>query len=192
MKKDFKTIKNLILLIASALTLVAVTFAWYSISKNVGGFTINSNVSGSTIAVNYFESTDNGSTYKELKGDLDMNEMIDGKIAKYRMDIKTFNDFLVKIVMSFEGLTGSNAAADHVYFNYRLETKDGDVLSHGENLKMSDYASNSVFAQDVSLYQKNGTNDFKLYYELYLVTNGDDISGKASLGEVKLAGQQIS
>ena len=44
MKKDFKTIKNLILLIASALTLVAVTFAWYSISKNVGGFTIDSNL----------------------------------------------------------------------------------------------------------------------------------------------------
>lgn len=192
MKKDFKTIKNLILLIASALTLVAVTFAWYSISKNVGGFIINSNVTGSTIAVNYLESTDNGSTYKELKGDLNMNEMIDGKIAKYRMDIKTFNDALVKIVMSFDGLSGSNAAASHVYFDYKLETKNGDVLSHGEGLKMSDYVSDSVFAQDVSLYQKNGVNDFKLYYDVYLVTNGDDISGKASLGEVKLAGQQIS
>ena len=192
MKKDFKTIKNLILLIASALTLVAVTFAWYSISKNVGGFVINSNVSGSTIAVKYYESTDNGATYKELKGDLNMSEMIDGKVAKYRMDIRTFNDTLIKIIMSFDGLSGSNAAVSHVYFDYRLETKDGEMLSHGEGLRMSDYTSSSVFAQDVSLYQKNGINDFKLYYDVYLVTNGDDISGSVSLGEVKLAGQQIS
>lgn len=192
MKKDFKTIKNLILLIASALTLVAVTFAWYSISKNVGGFTIDSNVTGSTIAVSYFESVDDGATYKALNGDLNMNDMIDGKVAKYRMDIKTFNDIFVKIVMNFEGLSGSNAVTSHVYFDYSLEAENGDVISHGEGLKMSDYASSVVFAQDVSSYQKNGINDFKVYYNVYLVTNGESISGKVSLGEIKLAGQQLS
>lgn len=192
MKKDFKTIKNLILLIASALTLVAVTFAWYSISKNVGGFVINSNVTGTTIAVKYYESTDNGATYKALKGDLNMSDMIDGKVAKYKMDIKTFNDALVKIVMSFDGLSGSNAAVSHVYFDYKLTTKNGDEIGSGSGLKMSDYASTSVFAQDVSSYQKNGINDFCLYYDVYLVTEGEVISGNISLGEVKLAGQQLS
>ena len=192
MKKDFKTIKNLILLIASALTLVAVTFAWYSLSRSVGASKFDSNVSGSTIAVKYFESVDDGATYKELSGDLNMSDMIAGKIARYRMDVKTFKEIPIRVVMSFDGLSGAGSVAQYVYFDYEMRTQNGDVINHGEGLRLSDYTSGSVFAQDVSSYQKNGINDFCLYYDVYLVTEGEVISGNISLGEVKLAGQQLS
>lgn len=193
MKKDFRTIKNIILLIASALTLVAVTFAWYSLSKKVGNFVINSNVSGSTLAVSYFESADNGNTYKKLNGDMSMSNMVEGKTAYYRMDVKTFNDKMIKIIMSFDGLSSSNTAANFVYFDYKVVCKDtGEVINSSTGLKMSDYISNNVFSVDVSQYQKNKHYTFEVYYNVYVVSNGATVpSGTASLGEVKLLGQQV-
>lgn len=193
MKKDFRTIKNLILLIASALTLVAVTFAWYSLSKNVGNFVIKSNVSGSTLAVDYYESTDNGNTYKKLKGDLSMSNMVEGKTAYYKMNVRTFNDKMIKIIMSFDGLNSSNTAAKFVYFDYKVVCKDtGEILSSNTGLKMSDYTANDVFNVDVSNYQKNKHYDFEVYYNVYVMSDGATItSGSSSLGEIKLLGQQV-
>lgn len=194
MKKDFRTIKNLILLIASALTLVAVTFAWYSLSKKVGNFVINSNVSGSTLAVDYYESADQGKTYKKLNGDLSMSNMVEGKKAYYKMDVKTFNDKLIKIIMSFEGLSSNNPVASYAYFDYRIVCKDtGEVIDSNTGLKMSDYASSSVFTADVSKYQRNKHYNFEVYYDVYVVTNGGTIvSGSSNLGEIKLLGQQVN
>lgn len=193
MKKDFRTIKNIILLIASALTLVAVTFAWYSLNKKVGNFVINSNVSGSTLAVSYYESADNGNTYKKLNGDMSMSNMVEGKTAYYRMDVKTFNDKMIKIVMSFEGISSTNTAANFVYFDYKVVCKDtGEVLDSSTGLKMADYRSSSVFTVDVSQYQKNKHYDFEIYYNVYVMSDGGTVpSGSTSLGEVKLLGQQV-
>lgn len=196
MKKDFKTIKNFILLIASALTLVAVTFSWFSLSKTAGNFTINSEVSGSTLAVKYYESKDEGKNYTLLSGDLSMSDMYQGKRAYYRMDVRTFDDKMIKLIMSFDELKGSNVTARYVYFDYKLVCKDtGEVLKSEEALKMSDYTSANVFAYDVSTYQKNNLNDFSVFYEVYvMVPDGESIpddSRTASLGEVKLLGQQV-
>lgn len=191
MKKDFRTIKNIILLIASALTLVAVTFSWFSLSKRVGNFTLDSNVSGSTIAVKYYESAD-GRNYTQLDGDLTMDNMFEGQTAHYRMDVKTFDDALVKLVMSFEGLSSSNSKAKYVYFDYKVVCKDtGDVIASGTKYNMADYASSNVFAADLSSYQRSSHKDFYVYYDVYVISNGADISGSASLGEVKLTGQQV-
>ncbi len=192
MKKDFRTIKNIILLIASALTLVAVTFSWFSLSKVAGNFTLNPNVSGSTLSVKYYESKDNGVNYTKLDGDLAMDNMSQGQVAHYRMDVKTYKDALIKLVMSFDGLTNSNTTAKYVYFDYKVVCKaTGDVIGNGEKCKMSDYTSSNVFACDLSAHQKNGYYDFYVYYDVYIISDGTDISGSASLGEVKLTGQQV-
>ena len=195
MKKDFKTIKNFILLIASALTLVAVTFSWFSLSKRVSPGAIDSSVSGSTLAVKYYESKDSGKSYSPLTGDIIMNNMVEGQKAYYKMGVRTFKDKQIKLLMSFEGLSSSNVTARYVYFDYKLTTKNGDVISSGTKLKMSDYSSANVFAADVSVYQKNNINDFELYYDVYVVIDGTTLSEAnrtASLGQVKLLGQQVS
>lgn len=192
MKRDFKTIKNIILLIASALTLVAVTFSWFSMSKKVGNFTIDQSVSGATLSVQYYKS-DDGSSYTKLDGDISMDNMYEGKTAYYRMDVKTFKKLPIKLVMSFEGLTSSNTTARYVYFDYKVVCNStSETISEGSGLKMSDYVSTNVFVADVSALQKNDYTDFSVYYNVYVVTGGEDISGTASLGEVKLTGQQIS
>lgn len=192
MKKDFKTIKNIILLIASALTLVAVTFSWFSLSKKVGNFTIDKSVSGTTLSVQYYESED-GSSYTKLNGDISMSNMYEGKTAYYRMDVKTFENIPIKLVMNFDGLTSSNVTAGYVYFDYKVvNVATGTVLDEGDRLKMSDYTSSNIFAVDVSAQQADGYNQFSVYYNVYVEADGEDISGSANLGEVKLTGQQIS
>lgn len=197
MKRDFKTIKNIILLIASALTLVAVTFSWFSLSKKVGNFKINSTVSGTTLSVKYFESADGGKNYTRLKSDLSMENMYEGKKAYYRMDVKTFKDKPVKLIMSFDGLSSSNTTAGYVYFDYRLvSASTEEVIKSETGLKMSDYASSNVFVQDVTSYQKKGENDFNLYYDVYVVTGSGasipNANQQVSLGSVKLLGQQVN
>ena len=115
MKKDFSTVKNIILLIASALTLVAVTFAWYAVNER-GALSILSNkVNGSTLSVVYNES-DDGVTYKTLTSDLNMDNMYEGKTKYYRIDVKTFPDVPIKIIMSFDGLSASNTMLSYVSF----------------------------------------------------------------------------
>ena len=192
MKKDFSTVKNIILLIASALTLVAVTFAWYAVNER-GVLSILSNkVNGSTLSVVYNES-DDGVTYKTLTSDLNMDNMYEGKTKYYRIDVKTFPDVPIKIIMSFDGLSASNTMLSYVYFDYKVVCNgNGEILANETGLKMSNYISNNVFAVDVSSLQVGGNNDYSVFYNVYVVTGGESVSGTASLGEVRLLGQQIS
>ena len=192
MKKDFSTVKNIILLIASALTLVAVTFAWYAVNER-GALSILSNkVNGSTLSVVYNES-DDGVTYKTLTSDLNMDNMYEGKTKYYRIDVKTFPDVPIKIIMSFDGLSASNTMLSYVYFDYKVVCNgNGEILANETGLKMSNYISNNVFAVDVSSLQVGGNNDYSVFYNVYVVTGGESVSGTASLGEVRLLGQQIS
>ncbi len=193
MKKDFSTLKNLILLIASALTLVAVTFAWYSVTNKGGLSEIFGTVDGSTLSVVYNESTDDGATYNQLVGDIEMNDMYQGKVKKYRMDVKTFPDIPIKLVMSFENLTASNDLVPYVYFDYKIVCNSTNTeLESKTGLKMSDYAVSNVFAYDISENQIQGNNDYSVYYDVYVITNDEDVSGTAELGNVKIQGQQIS
>ncbi|MGN1168921.1 MAG: hypothetical protein ACI4RB_02275 [Acutalibacteraceae bacterium] len=192
MKKDFSTVKNIILLIASALTLVAVTFAWYAVNER-GALSILSNkVNGSTLSVVYNES-DDGVTYNTLTSDLNMDNMYEGKTKYYRIDVKTFPDVPIKIIMSFDGLSASNTMLPYVYFDYKVVCNgNGEILANETGLKMSNYISNNVFAVDVSSLQVGGNNDYSVFYNVYVVTGGESVSGTASLGEVRLLGQQIS
>ncbi len=192
MEKKFGTIKNIILLIASALTLVAVSFAWFSLTKKNNVDSINTNVNGSTIAVKYYESTNTGASYSLLNGDLNMNNMSESSKRYYRMDVTTFST-PIKLIMSFDNLSSSNTYAQYVYFDYRLVCNDNNqTLASQTGLRMSDYASTSVFSQDLATLQANGRRNYSVYYDVYLVTGSEPVSGSGSLGEVKLLGQQVS
>ena len=192
MKKNFGTIKNIILLIASALTLVAVTFAWYTLSKSNSLNTISTGVDGSTISVKYYESTDNGSTYNLVTGDLNFNNMTEEGKRYFRMDVTSY-DTPIKLIMSYDNLSSANTYAKYVYFDYRIVCTDNNnqLLANQSGLRMSDYTSSSVFSQDLETLQARGYTHFSVYYDVYLVTGSDAVSGSGSLGEVKLLGQQI-
>lgn len=192
MKNNFSTVKNLILLIASALTLVAVTFAWYAVS-NQGSLSIfTGQVDGSTLSVTYNESGDNGATYQLLDGDLEMTNMVEGQKKMYRIDIKTFPDVPIKLVMSFENLVSTNDLLPYVYFDYKIVCNTTGVeLESATGLKMSEYTVSNVFAYDISDSQAEGNNDYCVYYDVYVITGDDTVSGSAELGDVKIQGQQV-
>lgn len=191
MEKKFVTIKNLILLIASALTLVAVSFAWFSLAQKNQVKKFDTDIVGSTIAVKYYESTNNGWSYKVLPGDINLNNMTDGSRKFYRMDVTTF-DTPIKLIMSFDNLGSSNQFAKYVYFDYELVCEDtNQSLSKQTGLKMSDYTYTSVFAHDLSALQAANHKKYSVYYQVYLVTGSESLSGSGSLGDVKLLGQQV-
>ena len=192
MKNNFSTVKNLILLIASALTLVAVTFAWYAVSNQGSLSVFMGKVDGSTLSVTYYESADNGATYNLLQGDLEMNNMVEGQKKMYRIDVKTFPDVPIKLVMSFDNLVSTNDLLPYVYFDYRIVCNaTGVELDSRTSLKMSEYTVSNVFAQDVSINQSAGNNDFSIYYDVYVITGGNAVEGAAELGDVKIQGQQV-
>ncbi len=192
MKKEMGTIKNFILLIASALTLVAVTFAWLSISSMNHLKEIDTNIKGSTIAVTFFESQNQGASYTPLTGNLEMNNMAEGVKRYYRMDVKTY-DAPIRLIMSFDQLKATNTVARYVYFDYRVVCSDtGEVLSTQTGRRLSDYTSATVFSQDLSALQGSGKKNYSVYYDVYVVPGSENISGTtADLGEVKLLGQQV-
>ncbi len=193
MKKNFSTVKNLILLIASALTLVAVTFAWYAVTNQGAISSFFGKVDGSTLSVTYHESVDNGNTYKELLGDIEMENVVEGQKKMYRIDVKTFPDVPIKLVMAFENLVSTNDLLPYVYFDYKIVCNSTDAeLESGTGLKMSEYTVSNVFAFDISSFQLNGNNDYSIYYDVYVITGDETVSGAAELGNVKIQGQQIS
>lgn len=192
MKNNFSAIKNLILLVASALTLVAVTFAWYAVTNEGALSVLTGKVNGSTLSVTYSESTDGGATYKSLEGDLEMNNMVEGQKKMYKIDVKTFPDVPIRLVMSFENLVSTNDLLPYVYFDYKIvRNSTGDELQSVTGLRMSEYTVSNVFAYDLSDYQQAGDNDFSVYYDVYVITGSETVSGAAELGEVKLQGQQV-
>lgn len=192
MKKDFGKIKNIILLIASALTLVAVTFAWYTVGNESGVSVFSPKINSSTLSAAYYES-DDGVSYNLLSGEIEMDNMYEGKTKYYRINVKTFEDVPIRLIMNFEGINASNALLSYVYFDYSVVCNGtGEELEKGTALKMSDYTSSNIFAQDISSLQLNGNNAYSVYYNVYVITNGEDVSGTADLGEIKIQGQQIS
>lgn len=192
MKNKFSTIKNLILLIASALTLVAVTFAWYSVSSESTLWELAGQVDGSTLSVVYNESTDGGNNYEVLTGDLEMTDMVEGQKRMYRIDVKTFPDVPIKLTMSFENLVSTNDLLPYVYFDYKIVCNStSEVIDSQTELKMSDYTVSNVFSCDISTYQNAGNHDYSVYYDVYVITGGESVSGAAELGDVKLQGQQV-
>ncbi len=192
MKNNFSVVKNLILLIASALTLVAVTFAWYAVTNQGDLAMFTGRVNGSTLSVDYYESTDNGATYEILNGDLEMNNMVEGQKKMYRIDVKTFPDVPIRLVMSFENLVSTNDLLPYIYFDYKIVCNTTGVeLESKTGMKMSEYTVSNVFAYDISDSQLEGNNDYRVYYDVYVITGGDSVEGSAELGEVKLQGQQV-
>lgn len=193
MKKNFSTVKNFILLIASALTLVAVTFAWYAVTNQGAVQTFFGQVDGSTLSVVYNESVDGGTTYEELTGDIEMENMVEGYKKMYRIDVTTFPDVPIKLVMAFDDLVSTNDLLPYVYFDYKIVCNSTSAeLESKTGLKMADYTVSNVFAFDLSSYQLDGNNDYSVYYDVYVITGDETVSGSAELGSVKIQGQQIS
>ena len=210
MKKYSSLIKNLIMVVASALTLVAVSFAWFtsSFSTNLEQYKVA--VGGDTVKVDYYQMDDDDA-YQPLPGDIELNDFVPGKYNKYKFDIttKTSDKLNLKFEISDipEDMPQELKESVQVKYSLWLQKKqtnaDGsvtyvnsDFISQSDGYALLSEIADGVIINSLSLgkYQTTASDRFAIYYEIGLSENAPpEISGlKSSLGSIKISAQRIS
>lgn len=208
MKHKFQVYKNLILVVASALTLIAVTFAWFSTSNSGLLSTIKNEVANNLVNVSFYES--NGAEgYNELDGEITLDDCVAGNYKQYRMIIQTNTADKMKINFSIDGLPSNMPAAlkNSVCIKYEMKKAsrseqngvisytDGDTISASNGYVPLSGLSEGVIFSGISLsdYQSSKNDFFVIYYEIGLSENSPtSIEGlSSSLGNVSISAQTI-
>ena len=208
MKRNFQFYKNIILVVASALTLVAVTFAWFSTSFHNGVSKISQRVGTELIYVDFYEADPSGN-YQPLNGDISLQNMVSGQYKKYKFIIRTNTVDALKLNFAIDGLQSqvSDAFKDAVSIKYTLKSAtksvkngvttytDGAQIVESTGYKtLSEYSSDQIFDVSLAHYQTaTGTKSdyFVVYYEIGLSEGaGSAVQGQSSnLGTVKVTAQ---
>ena len=208
MKKYSSLIKNLIMVVASALTLVAVSFAWFtsSFSTNLDQYEVA--VGGDTIKVDYYQMDDAGA-YQPLPGDIELNDFVPGKYNKYKFDIttKTSDKLNLKFEISGIPVDMPQELKDSVQIKYSIWSQkkqttggtvayvDSELISQSEDYVLLSKISDGVIINSLSLgnYQKTSSDRFAIYYEIGLSENAPpEVSGlESSLGSIEISAQRI-
>lgn len=209
MKKKFTFVKNLILAVASALTLIAVSFAWFSNSNDNYVSSIESEVVSPTYANVLYYVADNANNYSRLYGDIELKNWTSGSFKKYKMIMTTATDDKLKLGMSIEGLP-SNMNADlkksvqvkySVYKATKIKNTNGTVsfrddqlLFGSDYMRLSELSSGKIFdGRSLASYQSKKNDVFVIYYEIGLAADSPTtIQGlSSSLGSLKINIQPV-
>lgn len=209
MKKEFAFIKNLILAVASALTLIAVSFAWFSNSSENFVPSIKGEVVSPTYAsVAYYEA-DNKGNYSRLTGNIELKNWSSGSFKKYKMILTTATDEKLKLSMSINELP-SNMNSDlkksvQVKYNVYKATKtmkngvmtfnDGALLFSSDYMSLADLSNGKIFdGRSLADSQTEKNDVYIIYYEIGLSTDSpSSIEGlSSSLGTLQISVQPVS
>lgn len=209
MKKEFAFIKNLILAVASALTLIAVSFAWFSNSSENFVPSIKGEVVSPTYAsVAYYEADNNGN-YSRLTGNIELKNWSSGSFKKYKMILTTATDEKLKLSMSINELP-SNMNSDlkksvQVKYNVYKATKtmkngvmtfnDGALLFSSDYMSLADLSNGKIFdGRSLADSQTEKNDIYIIYYEIGLSADSpSSIEGlSSSLGTLQISVQPVS
>lgn len=209
MKKEFAFIKNLILAVASALTLIAVSFAWFSNSSENFVPSIKGEVVSPTYAsVAYYEA-DNKGNYSRLTGNIELKNWSSGSFKKYKMILTTATDEKLKLSMSINELP-SNMNSDlkksvQVKYNVYKATKtmkngvmtfnDGALLFSSDYMSLADLSNGKIFdGRSLADSQTEKNDVYTIYYEIGLSADSpSSIEGlSSSLGTLQISVQPVS
>lgn len=209
MKKEFAFIKNLILAVASALTLIAVSFAWFSNSSENFVPSIKGEVVSPTYAsVAYYEADNNGN-YSRLTGNIELKNWSSGSFKKYKMILTTATDEKLKLSMSINELP-SNMNSDlkksvQVKYNVYKATKtmkngvmtfnDGALLFSSDYMSLADLSNGKIFdGRSLADSQTEKNDVYIIYYEIGLSADSpSSIEGiSSSLGTLQISVQPVS
>lgn len=209
MKKEFAFIKNLILAVASALTLIAVSFAWFSSSSENFVPSIKGEVVSPTYAsVAYYEADNNGN-YSRLTGNIELKNWSSGSFKKYKMILTTATDEKLKLSMSINELP-SNMNSDlkksvQVKYNVYKATKtmkngvmtfnDGALLFSSDYMSLADLLNGKIFdGRSLADSQTEKNDVYIIYYEIGLSADSpSSIEGlSSSLGTLQISVQPVS
>lgn len=203
MKSKFQFIKNIIFVVASALTLVAVTFSWFSTSNTNGVPSMTMDITDDVIDTAFYEKID--TEYVELDGDITLDSVVSGEFNEYKMIISTNTSEPVKLSVCIDNLPEDldEALKENVCIKYSLYKTtanpdgtytDGQYVT-GSNFNyvpLSELADGVIFGgYSLGAYQETDNDYFALYYEIGLsYTAGNDVQGLTSdLGSLRLSAQ---
>lgn len=209
MKSKFQFYKNIILLVASALTLVAVTFAWFNVTYDNEVSDFEATIGGDIINVDFFVA-DEEEKYSPLDGDIVLKDFVPGSYNKYMMVVSTKTSDPLKMNFGIVGLPEDLNAelSDAVNIKYTLMTAketvgtDGKASYSGADLidASNGYVPLSALKDGIifeglylSNYQTSAADKFVIYYEIGLSeTSPSSIGGLSSdLGSVKVSAQRV-
>lgn len=209
MKSKFQFYKNIILLVASALTLVAVTFAWFNVTYDNEVSDFEATIGGDIINVDFFVA-DEEEKYSLLDGDIVLKDFVPGSYNKYMMVVSTKTSDPLKMNFGIVGLPEDLNAelSDAVNIKYTLMTAketvgtDGKASYSGADLidASNGYVPLSTLKDGIIFeglylanYQTSSADKFVIYYEIGLSeTSPSSIGGLSSdLGSVKVSAQRV-
>lgn len=211
MKKYSGIIKNIIMVVASALTLVAVSFAWFTTNFKTNLDSYEAVVEGETLIITYYKMDENG-TYQPLEGDINLENVQPGDFNKYKIEIITKTSDKLKMNFAIQGLskTVPQTLKDNVCFKYSLYSQrkkvngnDGSVsyvdqvmLSQSSDyVTLSDISDNNFIFQALNLsnYQTSAADRFVIYYEIGLSEDAPStLSGlEYDIGGLSISAQRI-
>ena len=209
MKKEFAFIKNLILAVASALTLIAVSFAWFSSSSENFVPSIKGEVVSPTYAsVAYYEADNNGN-YSRLTGNIELKNWSSGSFKKYKMILTTATDEKLKLSMSINELpsymNSDLKKSVQVKYNVYKATKtmkngvmtfnDGALLFSSDYMSLADLSNGKIFdGRSLADSQTEKNDVYIIYYEIGLSADSpSSIEGlSSSLGTLQISVQPVS
>lgn len=209
MLKKFQFYKNIILVVASALTLVAVTFAWFSTSYNNSLDYIQAEIGGDIVNVEFYQADEN-EDYLPLEGNIELTDFVPGSYNKYKMIVTTKTADPLNMNFGISGLPEDMnedlKASVCIKYSLMSATKqtaadgtvsyvDGTLISESNGyVPLSELTDGAIFS-GISLenYQSTSADDFVIYYEIGLSEDSPStIEGlSSSLGDVKISAQRI-
>ncbi len=212
MKRNFQFYKTIILVVASALTLVAVTFAWFTVSYVNSAPEISAAVSGdgALIGVDFYMQDEN-KEFQPLQDDIKLDNFTPGTYNRYQLLITTKTADKLQIKFAIDDLPEDipDDLKSSICIKYSLHSttesveEDGTVTYTGDKLisisngyvPLSEI-KDGVFFNKISLanYQSTDKDTFILYYEIGLSEDSPTTIGglKSSLGKIKVSAQRVS
>ncbi len=210
MKKHASLYKNIIMVVASALTLVAVSFAWFTSNFSTNLDRYEAVVGGDAIKIDYYQLDDEG-VYQPLSGDIELKDFVPGTYNKYKFDLTTKTADKLKLKFEITGIPVDmpEALEEAVQIKYSLwsqkkqTNEDGSVtyvdfehISQSKDYVLLSEITDGVIIPSLSLenHQKTASDRFAIYYEIGLSENASpDVGGlESSLGSIKISAQRIS
>lgn len=199
-QKNFQFYKTIILVLASAVTLIAVTFAWFGVSNDglFSGF--KSVIEGNPVNVEFYQKGDDGE-YSALDGDIALEEFVPGSYNFYKMVVTTKTADPLKLAFTIDDLPEDmpDALKQAVQIKYTLvkNSSDGTETMISESngyVSLEEYTGGVIFGSiDLTQHQTAKGDSFTIYYEIGLSPDSStEISGlTSSLGSININAQRI-
>ena len=211
MKKRSGLIKNVIMVVASALTLVAVSFAWFTTNFSTNLNEYKASINGETLKVDFYQADDAGK-YQPLSGNIELTDFVPGEYNKYKFEVTTKTADKLRMSFSIDDLPADmpeelkkSVCIKYSVYKLRKQVSASGVVSYTNSTQIAqskDYGpltdiynnDGKIFsALSLANHQTTNADKFAIYYEIGLSEEASASIGglESSLGSINISGQRI-